>query len=143
MQLKRSADSVMPGKRYLLDTNALIALLQGNRELVALTQSADWLGVSVINVLEFLGFDGLTEQDRLLFQQFVSRVTVIDVAHNNAALMAHIAALRQRKTLKLPDTIVMASAALHEATVVTNDSQLLQVGASDANFTALGFSVDG
>lgn len=65
----------MPGKRYLLDTNALIALLQGNRELMALTQSADWLGISVINALEFLGFDGLTEQDRLLFQQLVSRVT--------------------------------------------------------------------
>ena len=28
MQLKRNAVSVMPGKRYLLDTNALIALLQ-------------------------------------------------------------------------------------------------------------------
>ena len=35
----------MPGKRYLLDTNALTALLEGSRELVALTQSADWLGV--------------------------------------------------------------------------------------------------
>ena len=68
MQSRRNAASVMPGKRYLLDTNALIALLQGNRELVALTQSADWLGVSVISVLEFLGFDGLAEQDRLLFQ---------------------------------------------------------------------------
>lgn len=132
----------MPGKRYLLDTNALIALLQGNRELMALTQSADWLGVSVINVLEFLGFDGLTEQDRLLFQQLVSRVTVVDVAHNNAALMAHINALRQRRTLKLPDAIVMASAVLYEAMLITNDIQLLQVGASDSNFTAHGFSVD-
>ncbi len=142
MQLKRNAVSVMPGKRYLLDTNALIALLQGNRVLMALTQSADWLGVSVINVLEFLGFDGLTEQDRLLFQQFVSRVTVVDVAHNNAALMAHIAALRKSRTLKLPDAIVMASAALHEATLITNDVQLLNVSASGASLSALGFSDD-
>lgn len=133
----------MPGKRYLLDTNALIALLQGNRELIALTQSADWLGISVINVLEFLGFDGLTEQDRLLFQQLVSRVTVVDVAHNNFALMAHIAAVRQSRTLKLPDAIVMASAAAHQATVITNDIQLLQFGAHDAGFVALGFAVDG
>ncbi len=59
MPLRPNACSAMPGKRYLFDTNALIALLQGNRELVALTQSAEWLGLSVINVLEFLGFDGL------------------------------------------------------------------------------------
>lgn len=142
MQLTRSAVSVMPGKRYLLDTNALIALLQGNRELMALTHSADWLGVSVINVLEFLGFDGLTEEDRQLFQQFVSRITVVDLVHSNAVLMAHVAAIRQTRTFKLPDAIVMASAALYEATLITNDVQLLNVAASDANFTALGFAAD-
>ncbi len=49
----------MPGKRYLLDTNALVALLQGHEGLLRLTEQARWLGVSVINVLEFLGFDGL------------------------------------------------------------------------------------
>ena len=56
MQLKRNVASVMPGKRCLLDTNALISLLQRNRELMALINSADWLDVSVNNVL--LGFDG-------------------------------------------------------------------------------------
>jgi len=109
---------------------------------MALTQSADWLGVSVINVLEFLGFDGLAEQDRQLFQQLVSRVTVVDLVHSNAALMAHVAAIRQTRTFKLPDAIVMASAALYEATLITNDAQLLTVGASAANFTALGFAPD-
>jgi predicted nucleic acid-binding protein len=41
----------MPGNRYLLDTNALVALLQGSAELAELTQHAQWLGVYVINVL--------------------------------------------------------------------------------------------
>ena len=66
----------MAGRRYLLDTNALVALLRGNKELLALTQSAEWLGLSVINVLEFSGFDGLSPDDRHLLAQFVSRVTV-------------------------------------------------------------------
>lgn len=74
--------------------------------------------------------------------QFVSRVTVVDVAHTNNALMAHIAELRQRKTLKLPDTIVMASAAMHRATVITNDAQLLSLGVDDPNFAALSFAID-
>ena len=58
MPSQRNVSNVMPGERYLLDTNALVALLQGNEELVELTRHAQWLGVSVINVLEFSSLDG-------------------------------------------------------------------------------------
>jgi predicted nucleic acid-binding protein len=77
-----------------------------------------------------------------LFQQVLSRVTVVDVAHHNAELMAHIAAPRQQKALKLPDAIVMASAALHQATLITNDVPLLNAGGTGANFVAVGFPAD-
>ena len=80
MPLSPSGLSAMSGNRFLLDTNALVALLRGNAELLALTQSAEWLGVSVINVLEFMGFDGLGEKDRVLFEKLLSRVTVVDLA---------------------------------------------------------------
>lgn len=129
----------MLGKRYLLDTNALVALLQGNQELLALTQSAEWLGVSVINILEFSGFQGLSAQDRELLSQFVSRVTVVDLVYDNRVLMACISTLRQTKALKLPDAIVMASAALHQAIVLTNDAQLLKLAATDSMYAAQSF----
>ena len=132
----------MPGNRYLLDTNALVALLRGNPQLLALTQSAEWLGLSVINVLEFSGFDGLSADDRHLLSQFVLRVTVVDVVFSNIALMAQIADLRQRKALKLSDAIVMASAALHQATVLTNDVQLLKLAAADPAYAAQGFATE-
>ena len=54
MQLPSNAPFVMSGKRYLLDTNALVALMAGNAGLLSLIKQADWLGVSVINVIEFL-----------------------------------------------------------------------------------------
>ncbi len=130
----------MPGDRYLLDTNALVALLQGNEELVELTQRAQWLGVSVINVLEFSSFDGLGTQDRYLLSQLVARITVVDVAYGNSELMATIIALRQTRALKLPDAIVMASASLYQATVLTNDTQLLNLGKADTDYHARGFS---
>lgn len=142
MLLQLSVCSVMLGKRFLLDTNALVALLQGNPELLALARSAEWLGLSVINILEFSGFEGLSAHDQHLLSQFVARVTVVDVAHGNSALMAHIAALRQRKALKLPDAIVMASAALHQATVLTNDAQLLKLAAVDSAYPAQGFATE-
>lgn len=39
----------MSGERYLLDTNAIVALLQGNSQLIQLLQNADWIGISVIS----------------------------------------------------------------------------------------------
>ena len=48
----------MSGNRYLLDTNAIVALLQGNAQLVQLLQNADWIGISVISQIEFLAFSG-------------------------------------------------------------------------------------
>ncbi len=35
----------MSGERYLLDTNAIVALLQGNSQLIQLLQNADWIGI--------------------------------------------------------------------------------------------------
>ncbi len=37
----------MSGNCYLLDTNAISALLQGNAQLVQLLQEADWVGITM------------------------------------------------------------------------------------------------
>ena len=58
--------SEMNGDRYLLDTNAIVALLQGNDRLVRLLQNADWIGISVISQIEFLAFSELTQADHQL-----------------------------------------------------------------------------
>jgi tRNA(fMet)-specific endonuclease VapC len=139
MPLQPSAGNAMPGNRYLLDTNALVALLQGHQGLLALTNKAQWLGVSVINVLEFLGFDVLSEADRALFIELVSRLVVVDLNYGNTALMERVTDLRKTRAVKLPDAIVMASAALHDATVITNDAVLLKLGAATSSYTAQAF----
>jgi tRNA(fMet)-specific endonuclease VapC len=139
MPLQPSAGNAMPGNRYLLDTNALVALLQGHQGLLALTDKAQWLGVSVINVLEFLGFDVLSEADRALFIELVSRLVVVDLNYGNTALMERVTDLRKTRAVKLPDAIVMASAALHDATVITNDAVLLKLGAATSSYTAQAF----
>lgn len=57
----------MSGNRYVLDTNAIVALLQGNSQLIQLLQGADWIRVSVISQIEFLTFSGLSQEDCQLF----------------------------------------------------------------------------
>lgn len=97
--------------------------------------------MSVINVLEFSSFNGLSAHDRSLLSQLVARITVVDVAYGNNELMANIIELRQTRALKLPDAIVMASAALYKATVLTNDTQLLKLGQVDSGYHAQGFVI--
>lgn len=46
----------MSGNRYLLDTNAIVALLQGNKRIIQLLLNANWIGISIISQIEFLVF---------------------------------------------------------------------------------------
>jgi len=72
----------------VLDTNAIVALLQGNIQFIELLKDADWLGVSVISQIEFLVFPGLTQDDRQIFKQFLQRVEVLGLVAIDAVLLS-------------------------------------------------------
>jgi predicted nucleic acid-binding protein len=46
----------MSGKRYVLDTNAIVALLQGNSQITQLLQDANWVGFQSLAKLSFWHF---------------------------------------------------------------------------------------
>lgn len=117
----------MSGKRYLLDTNAIVALLQGSATLVTLLQNADWVGISVISQIEFLAFSGLSEDDRQLFEQFIKRVEVINLLASNNLLIEQIIQIRLQYRLKLPDAIIAATAFQAGASLVTADGEFTKV----------------
>jgi hypothetical protein len=114
----------MSGKRYLLDTNAIIALLQGNNLLVQQLQDAEWVGISIISQIEFMAFSGLSEQDLQCFKQFLQRVDVVGLESNQTELIDLIIQIRQQYRLKLPDAMIVATAIQCHARLVTTDSQL-------------------
>ena len=117
----------MSGNRYLLDTNAIIALLQKNPNLIKLLQNADWVGISIISQIEFLAFSGLSEADKQLFQRFLQRVEVIDLDRQNHTIIKQIIVIRQQYRLKLPDAIIAAMAIQNSAKLVTRDVQLNKI----------------
>lgn len=117
----------MNGNRYLLDTNAIIALLQKDPNLIRLLQDAEWIGISVISQIEFLAFAGLSETDIQLFQQFLQRVETINLSSDNKLLIDQIILIRQQYRLKLPDAIIAAMAREKSAKLVTRDAQLTKV----------------
>jgi len=64
----------MNGTKYLLDTNAIIALLSGNDVLTNALKNASRIGVSIISVIEFYSFSRLTESDKTLFDTLLERI---------------------------------------------------------------------
>ena len=112
----------MSGKlRCVLDTNAVVSLLNGNRALATRLEAAVYVGISVITYLEFLVFDGLSDNDRNSFKLFCSRVEIVPLAHDDE-LSDKTLMLRTKHRLKLPDAIIGATALCRNALIITNDS---------------------
>ncbi len=118
----------MNGINYILDTNCIIELLQNNNEeLLHKLENANWIGVSIISKIEFLAFPGIQELDRKLFLDFLKLVDVIDIRNKDEQLLELITIVRSENNLKLPDSIIMATAKSNNAILLTRDKKLLNI----------------
>ena len=111
----------MNGRGFLLDTNAIVQLLKGNSDLVKVVSEADFVATSIIAEMEFLSFPNLSENDKMLFQVFKSRIEVCDVPSDDPELTRLVIDSRIKFSLKLPDAIIAGTAMLHGLTVLTAD----------------------
>jgi len=111
--------------RYLLDTNAVIALLQNSPTLLTQLEAAEWVAISIVTYLEFLSFSNLDRHDRALFLEFAARIDVLDLKIEQTSLIDRILELRSQNRLKLPDAIIAATSIEYDATLLTRDRQLL------------------
>ena len=84
----------MNGKRYLLDTNAVIQLLAGNPSLRKMVEDSDFLAISVISKLEFLSYPDLTEDEKIAFYELLEDLTVFDLTASDDALIQEAVSMR-------------------------------------------------
>jgi len=118
----------MNGKKYLLDTNAVIEILQKeNHKLMDLLRDAEWIGISVISHIEFLAFQGISQEDIDLFEQFLKRITILDILNSDKRLLDQIIQIRLKYKIKLPDSIIIATANINGADLITSDKQLSSI----------------
>ena len=118
----------MNGNKYFLDTNAIIALLNRNKVIENAINNANWLGLSVINIAEFLSFSNLSLNDKNIFTTFLQRVSVINLTFEDHLDIINAAAtFRISYKLKLPDAIIAASAIVNNSILITNDQQLSNI----------------
>ncbi|NLX25870.1 MAG: type II toxin-antitoxin system VapC family toxin [Lentisphaerae bacterium] len=117
----------MSGRRYFLDTNAIVQLLSGNPSILELLSDAEYIATSIICEIEFFSFTDLTEEDRVLFEKFTRKVEIIDLRSVDTDTKEQIYRLRSAKKLKLPDAVIVATASVNECILLTADKKLLNV----------------
>ncbi|SFR51245.1 hypothetical protein SAMN05216203_1031 [Marinobacter daqiaonensis] len=113
----------MSGK-YLLDTSAIIYAIDRKLKL-----PVNQYGASVITESELLSWPALTAEDEVKLREVLQKVAIIqlDKLVQDAAIK-----IRRTTSLKLPDSIISATAITSGFTLVTNDEKLKQrhVGAA-------------
>ncbi len=105
----------------LLDTNVVLYLLGGR--LVNPLPSGQYL-VSVITEIELLSYPSISLDEEVQIRDFLTKITVVGIESNIKKLAI---ALRKQYRLRIPDTIIAATAQSLNATLFTNDVRLVNL----------------
>ncbi|MCB9211151.1 MAG: type II toxin-antitoxin system VapC family toxin [Ignavibacteriales bacterium] len=120
----------MNGNSLLLDTNVILYFLSGDRTLIPLLNEKD-LFVSFITQLELLSYKEITETDIKNINEFLAECTIIDI---NAKIKESVINLKRKYSLKLPDSIIIATGLFLKIPVISADAQFKLVEESDLIF---------
>ena len=105
----------MSGK-YLLDTNVLIYAIDRKLKLPKSSY-----GISVITKLELLSWPQLSDHDERQLAGVLANISVVELA---PAIQEAAIRVRRATSLKLPDSIISATAMQGGYVLVTNDDKL-------------------
>jgi len=108
----------MSGK-VLLDTNAVIYALNDRLLLPKAHYS-----ISIITEIELLSYPKLTQQDKIGIRAMLSHFEIIELSQ---AIKERTIFIRQSYGIKLPDSIITATAIESNATLISNDKQLSKI----------------
>ena len=118
----------MNNPRYLLDTCTVIFLTaKGSRIPAGLEEELDKsdLFISAVTEIELLSNKALLPDDEKKLRVLISeRLNVIDLSE---AIKNEVIALRRCTELTFPDSIIAATAIVHNAVLLTSDTVLLRI----------------
>lgn len=114
----------MGGQAYLIDTNVAIEYIGEVLPEKTLTVLDDIIDgqfyISVINKIELLGFKGITETERVKFQEFIDAAIVHELSDD---IVDRTIEIRKHHKTKLPDAVIAATALVNELTIITRNTK--------------------
>jgi predicted nucleic acid-binding protein len=113
----------MNGNNLLLDTNIVLYFLSGDDTLAPLFEEKN-IFISIITEIEILGFHELSETELEDVQGFLSFCSVVNI---NQDIKEKAAKLRRDHQLKLPDSIIAATAESLGIPFITADKDFKKI----------------
>lgn len=113
----------MSGDSYLIDTNIILYLLNGDEKVAEILNGQNLI-VSFITELELLGFKGLSGESKRIIKEFISECTVFDI---NQEIKNNAIAMRRKYGLKLPDAIIAGTSQYLNCPLLTADTDFSKI----------------
>ena len=113
----------MNGIRAVCDTNPLIYLLDGDKD-VARFLDGRQIYISVITELELFGKPHLSFQDAKIIEILLNKCFIVDI---NQEIKHIYREVKQNYTIKLPDAIVAATAIYLDMPLLTFDKRFKNI----------------
>jgi predicted nucleic acid-binding protein len=102
----------------LLDSNIIIYAMKSAYGFLGPILSAPDIYGSVINYVEVFGFHRLTNLEKVQLEQFFSNLTLLTLT---PAVLDRAVQLRQNRPMKLGDSLIAATALVHNCTLITHN----------------------
>lgn len=113
----------MSGNKFLLDTNAVLYILNGDKALAELL-NGEKLYVSIITEMELLSYKEITAREKLQIKNFLASFIIVQI---NEEIRDQTIEIKKATHLKLPDSIIAATAIVLDIPFVTSDKQFRTV----------------
>jgi len=107
----------MNGNSVLLDTNIVLYLLSGDKDLSDLLFNKK-LYVSFVTQLELLSYQEISREEQNEINDFLEDCIIIDI---NSKIKEEVIRIRQIKKIKLPDSIILATSIYLDIPVISSD----------------------
>ncbi|WP_114750028.1 type II toxin-antitoxin system VapC family toxin [Pleomorphovibrio marinus] len=113
----------MSGNRLCVDTNILLYFLKGDQEVIEMISDKE-LVISFITELELLSFPKITPDSEDTIKGLLNNCQIVDIRPEIKELTIEF---RRKSKLKLPDSIVAATAFYSKLPLLTADRQFRKV----------------
>ncbi|RYY33890.1 MAG: type II toxin-antitoxin system VapC family toxin [Sphingobacteriaceae bacterium] len=120
----------MSGTDIFIDTNICIYLLNGDAFLAESLQDLE-VYISIITEMELYAYHGNDESKIKVLDEFIESVNVLNI---NKGVKENTILIRKNNKLKLPDSIIAASALSNNLPLMTADKLFHRVSGLDLVF---------
>ncbi|NIM12314.1 MAG: PIN domain-containing protein [Candidatus Aminicenantes bacterium] len=108
----------MSGHRVILDSNIIIYLSKGLINIEDLFDKYDEFFISIITYMEVMGFQFSNQEEKDIVKGLLNKFEMISI---NLEIAEIVISIRERKRIKLPDAIILATAKYKNCDLLTRN----------------------